>query len=60
MSMQIAPGFTKTEMTDKVPQEIIDQALAQIPLKRMGEQKILPMQRYFLHLINQIILLVKH
>jgi 3-oxoacyl-[acyl-carrier protein] reductase len=35
----IAPGFTKTEMTDKVPQEIIDQALAQIPLKRMGDVK---------------------
>ena len=35
----IAPGFTKTEMTDKVPQEIIEQALAQIPLKRMGDVK---------------------
>jgi 3-oxoacyl-[acyl-carrier protein] reductase len=35
----IAPGFTKTEMTDKVPQEIIDQALSQIPLKRMGDVK---------------------
>jgi len=35
----IAPGFTKTEMTDKVPQEIIEQALSQIPLKRMGDVK---------------------
>ncbi len=32
----IAPGFIQTEMTDKLPQEIIDNYLAAIPLNRMG------------------------
>jgi len=32
----IAPGFIKTEMTDKLPQEVIDNYLAAIPLSRMG------------------------
>jgi 3-oxoacyl-[acyl-carrier protein] reductase len=35
----IAPGFTKTEMTDKVPEDVLNQALAQIPLKRIGDVK---------------------
>ena len=35
----IAPGFIKTEMTDKVPQEVIDNYLAAIPLSRMGTVK---------------------
>jgi len=32
----IAPGFIQTEMTDKLPQEIIENYLAAIPLNRMG------------------------
>jgi len=32
----IAPGFIQTEMTDKLPQKIIDNYLAAIPLSRMG------------------------
>ncbi|MDA3813563.1 MAG: 3-oxoacyl-[acyl-carrier-protein] reductase [Candidatus Cloacimonetes bacterium] len=32
----IAPGFIKTEMTDKLPQEVIDNYLAAIPLSCMG------------------------
>lgn len=35
----IAPGFIKTEMTDKLPQEVIDNYLAAIPLSRMGTVK---------------------
>jgi len=35
----IAPGFIQTEMTDKLPQEIIDNYLAAIPLNRMGKVK---------------------
>ncbi|HDY65527.1 MAG TPA: 3-oxoacyl-[acyl-carrier-protein] reductase [Phycisphaerae bacterium] len=33
----IAPGFIKTEMTDVLPQEAKDMALAQIPMRRMGQ-----------------------
>ena len=32
----IAPGFIQTEMTDKLPQDIIDSYSAAIPLSRMG------------------------
>ena len=32
----VAPGFIKTEMTDVLPQEAKDMALAQIPMRRMG------------------------
>ena len=35
----IAPGFIQTEMTDKLPQEIIDTYSAAIPLSRMGTAK---------------------
>ena len=35
----IAPGFIKTEMTAKLPEEIQDKMLAQIPLARFGEPK---------------------
>ncbi|MDP8268511.1 MAG: 3-oxoacyl-[acyl-carrier-protein] reductase [Candidatus Tenebribacter davisii] len=35
----IAPGFIQTEMTDKLPQEIIDNYAAAIPLARMGTAK---------------------
>jgi 3-oxoacyl-[acyl-carrier protein] reductase len=35
----IAPGFTKTEMTDQLPEEILNQAIQQIPLKRIGDVK---------------------
>jgi len=32
----IAPGFIQTEMTDKLPKEVIDNYSAAIPLSRMG------------------------
>jgi len=35
----IAPGFIKTEMTDKLPQEVIDNYSDAIPLSRMGTAK---------------------
>ncbi len=35
----IAPGFIQTEMTDKLPQEVIDNYSAAIPLSRMGTAK---------------------
>jgi len=33
----VAPGFIKTEMTDVLPQQAKDMALAQIPMQRFGE-----------------------
>jgi len=33
----VAPGFIQTEMTDILPQQAKDMALAQIPLKRFGQ-----------------------
>lgn len=33
----IAPGFMNTEMTKTIPQKIVDQMLAAIPVGRMGE-----------------------
>ncbi len=35
----IAPGFIQTEMTDILPQEVIDNYLTAIPLSRMGTVK---------------------
>ncbi|MBM3248794.1 MAG: 3-oxoacyl-[acyl-carrier-protein] reductase [Candidatus Omnitrophica bacterium] len=35
----VAPGYIKTEMTDKLPEEVRNQMLALIPLKRMGGTK---------------------
>jgi 3-oxoacyl-[acyl-carrier protein] reductase len=32
----VAPGFIKTDMTDLMPQEVIDRMVAEIPSKRMG------------------------
>jgi len=32
----VAPGFIQTVMTDALPQELRDQMLAQVPLKRLG------------------------
>lgn len=32
----LAPGFVKTEMTDQMPQAVIDAGIAQIPVKRIG------------------------
>jgi 3-oxoacyl-[acyl-carrier protein] reductase len=32
----VAPGFIKTALTEKMPQDILDQLLAQIPLGRWG------------------------
>jgi 3-oxoacyl-[acyl-carrier protein] reductase len=32
----VAPGFIKTDMTDLMPQEVIDKMIAEIPAKRMG------------------------
>ncbi|KKK72615.1 hypothetical protein LCGC14_2902120, partial [marine sediment metagenome] len=33
----IAPGFIETDMTDALPQQAKDMALAQIPMNRMGQ-----------------------
>jgi acetoacetyl-CoA reductase len=33
----IAPGFVKTEMTDKIPPEILERILDQIPMRRLGD-----------------------
>lgn len=33
----IAPGFIKTDMTEKMNEKIIEKAIEQIPLKKMGE-----------------------
>ena len=33
----VAPGYIETEMTDVLPQQAKDMALAQIPLKRFGQ-----------------------
>ncbi|MFC1898233.1 3-oxoacyl-[acyl-carrier-protein] reductase [Candidatus Cloacimonadota bacterium] len=35
----IAPGFIRTEMTDVLPQEVVDKYAAVIPLNRMGMPK---------------------
>jgi 3-oxoacyl-[acyl-carrier protein] reductase len=35
----IAPGFFSTDMTSKLPQEVRDAILAQIPLKRFGKHE---------------------
>lgn len=35
----IAPGFITTDMTDKLPEEVITEMLKQIPLARLGEPK---------------------
>ncbi len=33
----VAPGFVKTEMTDKIPPETIDKILEQIPMRRFAD-----------------------
>jgi acetoacetyl-CoA reductase len=33
----IAPGYIKTDMSDKIPQNIIDEILNKIPVKRLGQ-----------------------
>ncbi|MGV3721883.1 MAG: 3-oxoacyl-[acyl-carrier-protein] reductase [Actinomycetota bacterium] len=33
----VAPGWIRTQMTEKLPQEVSDQVLKQIPLARLGE-----------------------
>lgn len=35
----VAPGFIKTEMTDKLPEQIKETMAAQIPLRRFGETR---------------------
>jgi 3-oxoacyl-[acyl-carrier protein] reductase len=35
----IAPGFIQTEMTDKLPKEVVDKYLEAIPLSCMGTVK---------------------
>ena len=32
----VAPGFIRTDMTDKLPEAVQDNAVEQIPLKKMG------------------------
>jgi len=44
----IAPGFTKTEMTDQLPEELLNQAIQQIPLKRIGDVKDIAYAALFL------------
>ncbi len=38
-SVAIAPGFIRTEMTEKIDKRIIDKITAQIPVGRFGEMK---------------------
>jgi acetoacetyl-CoA reductase len=33
----VAPGFVKTEMTDKIPREVIEKLLEHIPMRRFAE-----------------------
>ena len=33
----VAPGFVKTEMTDKIPREVIEKTLEHIPMRRFAE-----------------------
>ncbi len=33
----VAPGYVKTEMTDKIPPEVMDQVLASIPMRRFAD-----------------------
>lgn len=33
----VAPGFVKTDMTEKIPQEIIDKIVDQIPMRRFAD-----------------------
>ena len=33
----IAPGFVRTPMTDQIPEEVRDNMIQSIPVKRMGE-----------------------
>jgi 3-oxoacyl-[acyl-carrier protein] reductase len=35
----VAPGFITTDMTDKLPEEVTEELLKQIPLARLGEPK---------------------
>ena len=32
----VAPGFIKTDMTDSMPEEVIQAGIAQIPVRRIG------------------------
>ena len=32
----MAPGFIQSEMTDSMPQEVVDAGIASIPVKRIG------------------------
>ena len=33
----VAPGYTKTEMVEKVPENVLEKIIAQIPMGRLGE-----------------------
>ena len=35
----VAPGFIETEMTGKLPEEVLKGAIEQIPLKKIGSTK---------------------
>lgn len=35
----VAPGFVETEMTQKLPEDVLNAAIEQIPLKRIGNTK---------------------
>jgi 3-oxoacyl-[acyl-carrier protein] reductase len=44
----VAPGFIKTDMTDLIPQEILEKAIQEIPAKRMGLPKDIAQAYLFL------------
>lgn len=44
----IAPGFIKTDMTEKLSEKLIEKAIEQIPLKKMGEPSDIAKMAVFL------------
>ena len=55
----VAPGFIETEMTEKLPEDVVQGWRDGIPLKEVENHMMLQMHVYFWHLIYQIILQVK-
>ena len=51
----IAPGFIETEMTSKLPEDVVQGWRDGIPLKRVDYRKMLQILAYFWHQIYQII-----
>lgn len=44
----IAPGFIETDMTKKMPEKVLEAAVAQIPMKRMGKPEDIASMAAFL------------